>query len=72
MLDPGKATDNFLSGAGASAAGCYLICVGLNHSFGGATAVELGWGLGVKNKVSGSGGTGITMPIPGTTPNLKQ
>jgi hypothetical protein len=71
-LDPGKTTNNFLSGTGASGAGCYFICVGLNHSFGGATAIEIGWGLGVKNKVSGSGGTGITVPIPGTSSNSKQ
>jgi hypothetical protein len=44
-LDPGKTTNNFLSGAGASGAGCYFICAGLNHSFGGATAIEIG-GLG--------------------------
>lgn len=71
-LDPGKTTDNFLSGAGSSAAGCYLLCFGFNHAYGGSTAIELGWGLGVKDKISGSGGTGITVPIPGTGPQLPQ
>ncbi|GLQ52725.1 hypothetical protein ACFFJT_21105 [Dyella flava] len=72
VLDPGRDTNNFLGGGSISGAGCYLLCVGLNHSFGGATAIEIGWGLGVRDKVSGSGGTGFTAPIPGTGPNLQQ
>jgi hypothetical protein len=64
--DPAVNTDNFLNGGGGSGAACYLLCIGINHAYGGATAIEIGWGLGVKNKLSGSAGTGAMLSIPGT------
>jgi hemagglutinin-like protein len=52
-------TAKFLSGAGIGVTGCYSLCLGVNHSIGGATAVEVGVGLGTGGRpnLSNSGGS---------------
>ncbi|WP_415869056.1 hemagglutinin repeat-containing protein [Burkholderia ubonensis] len=63
----GDNTDQLLAGGSYSAAGCaYGVCLGGNHAIGGATAVEVGLGLGVPTKgisLGGSAGTGVSLPV---------
>jgi len=68
----GDKTDLFLGGAGSSFGGnIFGVYTGINHSFGGLTANEVGVGtpgLSMKPNLGGSGGTGVTVPfviIPG-------
>ncbi|MFK2901864.1 hypothetical protein ISP15_16110 [Dyella jejuensis] len=70
--DPAVNTDNFLNGGGGSGAACYLLCIGINHAYGGATAIEIGWGIGVKNKLSGNAGTGAMLSISGEGSGVQQ
>ena len=56
-------TDLFLGGGSVSGSACYVVCYGVNHAYGGNTAIETGLGYG--SKASGSGGTGVGIPIGG-------
>lgn len=63
----GDNTDQLLAGGSYSAAACaYGVCLGGNHAIGGATAVEVGLGLGAPTKgisLGGSAGTGVSLPV---------
>lgn len=55
-------TADFLAGAGISGTLCRVICIGINHSYGGNTAFELG--AGFKTPAKGvSGSTGVMYPV---------
>jgi hypothetical protein len=54
-------TANFLKGSGINGSACYVLCFGVNHSYGGDTGIEVGLGVGSPAKgVSGS--TGVMTP----------
>lgn len=55
-------TANLLTGAGINGSACYVLCVGLNHSYGGDTAIEVGAGIGTPAK-GGSGSTSVMKPL---------
>ena len=63
----GQNTDQFLGGGSYSAGACaFGVCAGGNHAIGGATALELGLGLGMPVKginLGGSAGTGVSLPV---------
>jgi len=53
--NPAAATNDFLGGASVPVGGCMIVCVGLNHSLGGSTSIEVGFGtLGVSTDVTAS------------------
>ncbi|WP_246270461.1 hemagglutinin repeat-containing protein [Paraburkholderia solisilvae] len=58
--DASSATNSLLNGGAYVGGGCFLICVGLNHSIGGNTAIEVGFGL-----PGASVGTSVGIPIGG-------
>jgi filamentous hemagglutinin len=70
-------TASLLTGAGFDVAGCYVLCVGANHAFGGDTALEVGAGIRVPIKAP-TGSTGVMMPLfslpftPGDQPPASQ
>jgi filamentous hemagglutinin len=58
--DASTATNGLLNGGAYVGGGCFLLCVGFNHSIGGNTAIEVGFGLpGV------SAGTSVGIPVGG-------
>jgi filamentous hemagglutinin len=63
----GENTDQLLGGGSYSVAACaYGACFGGNHAIGGATAVEVGLGIGASTKainLGGSASTGVSLPV---------
>lgn len=55
-------TADFLSGGSISGTLCRVICVGINHAYGGNTAFEIGAGFKTPAK-GASGSTGVMYPL---------
>ena len=63
-------TSLFLDGGAAAVTGCYGLCAGVNHAWGGSTAIEVGVGLGVGGRPVLSNGGALSTGYTGKVSDI--